>query len=290
MTEGGRPEFISYDPPTERYHTVTGSAGGYLDGPFARARFGCRGYNARARQADSFDGRYHFATDPENGHLIRCLDFEKQEVRTLLPDQRRSKGIVADSKGRLLVVLWQRGTSQLVYVTPDGKSENGPALEMGQDGWTPVLALDEKNGRLYGTAYLKAPYKWYVWYWNLTDGSFHGVLPSPPKGGPRRKQNELGPFEGAYLYGEGGVDFGPDDPDKRFLYMGRCDTAYLFRLDLEKKLLEGFDAIEGRFKSTGFPRSTVYPTTYYYPPLGWMKDGSFVGGRSHLCYLYRRIK
>ncbi len=287
MSEGGRPEFVSYDPPTERYHTVTGSAAGYLDGPFSRARFGCRGYNARIREADSLDGRYYFFTDAQNGQPLRCLDFEKREVRTLLA--KGATGLAAGGNGTLYVV---EKDGKLLVMNCEGKTKRSLPLEKGKCSprWGVYTALDETHGRLYGSR-LGGNDGWYIWYWDLKDGKFHGVLPMPPKDGPRRKGNELGPFKGTSVYGEGAVAFGPDDPERRFLYMGRCDTHYLFRLDLEKQMLEGFDTKEGRFKGTGFPRKGGYAaaTTYYYPPLAWLEDGSFIGGYG-LFYLYRRVK
>jgi|GEM_PF-1322472 len=285
MCEGSRPEYISYDPPTERYHTVAGSTPGFLDGPFSRARFGCRSYNARIREADSHDGRYHFTTDPENGHALRCLDFEKQEVRTLL--RKGACSVAASSDGNVYTL---RSDGVLLVLGPDGKTKKSLPLEKGKCSvmWGVYTALDEKHDRLYARTF-RGKEGWYVWYWDLETSAFHGVLPAPAKDAPHRKKNELGSFKGTAIYGEGALAFGPDDPEKRFLYMGNCDTHYLFRLDLKKQIIEGFDAVEGRFKSTGRPRRTVHSTTYYYPPIGWLEDGSFVAGYKFY-YLYKRVK
>jgi hypothetical protein len=48
--------FGSYDAATERAHLVAGSARGYLDGPFSRARFGGWDYTVRATSAASMSG------------------------------------------------------------------------------------------------------------------------------------------------------------------------------------------------------------------------------------------
>ncbi len=288
ICDGSRSEVIAFDHPTERVHTVAGGASGYLDGPFSRMRMGIRGYCSRIMEASSADGRYYFFTDFQNQGRIRCMDFEKQEVKTLLAG--KTGGIAVDSKNRLLVVDRSQKDWRLIYATPDGAVENGPVLEPGQKSWTPYLALDEVHGRLYAGGYIVAPYNWYVWYWDLKDGKFHGVLPYTADVKLRRKLNELGPFAGTYIYGEVAVGFGPDDPDKRFLYIGCCDTRFLFRLDLANQVLGGFDAYEGRFKETGFPRIVGVYTTYSRPPLNWRADGSFVSGKSQKFWLYQRTK
>jgi hypothetical protein len=82
-------------------------------------------------------------------------------------------------------------------------------------------AVDEKNERLYATTYGARP--WYVWYWDLKDGSLHGVLPNCSKKPTARRSGEAGPFEGTVLYNHGEISWGPDDPDKRFLYLTRVD-------------------------------------------------------------------
>ena len=61
--EGGRYGFGRYDPGTRTAFTVAGSARGYLDGPFSRARFGGWDYGFYPHLAMSPDRRYLFATD-----------------------------------------------------------------------------------------------------------------------------------------------------------------------------------------------------------------------------------
>jgi hypothetical protein len=285
----GRYVFSSYDPDTERGHEVAGGAQGYLDGPFSRARFGGWDYVVRSQAAGSRDGRYLYFTDGYNGHVLRCLDLKTQWVRTLLPDTRGLLGLTTDPQGRLFVL---KGDGQIVLVSPEGATENGVKVSMPQQipGWGASLAFDEVHQRIYATAY--GMKDWYVWYWDLKGGSFVGVLPIPPAGAPRRARNEPGPFEGTNLYNEGSVLFGPDDPQKRFLYVGRVDTWGLFRLDLEKKEVwaltaEGKSPRVARFIGQGRPA-----TVPFYGGGGWQADGSIVSTvhSPYNTWRFRRVK
>jgi RNA polymerase sigma factor (sigma-70 family) len=267
---GGTYTWLCYDPGTERYHSAAGAARGCFDGPFSRARFGGWDYSHRGRGASSPDGRYVFFTEPWQGQILRQLDFVKQEVKTILSDTRGIGPMTADSTGRLHVV---KG-SELVIFSGDGKVERQQALDMQEKfgGLGASIALDEKNGRLYGAGY--GMKKWYVFYWDVKDGSFHGVLPITGAGEPKRGRNEPGPFKGTDLYGEGNVAFGPDDPEHRFVYTGRVDTHLFFRLDLEKQEVSAFSVDkdgQGSFIGSGKPQGeSCYGST----PL-WMEDGSF---------------
>jgi hypothetical protein len=151
------------------------------------------------------------------------------------------------------------------------------------------LAVDEKHGRLYGTTYRAEP--WYVWYWDLKDGSVHGVLPNSANEPGARQQGEAGPFEGTVLYNHGEICWGPDDPEKRFLYVTRVDDHNLYRLDLKCEVIEVFSAEEGRFVDRG--KGDGSPL-YMYPP-HWLPDGSFVGFvpwymQPNHCKLFKRVK
>ena len=279
MDGGGRYGFGCYDPGTGRGHLVAGSARGYLDGPFSRARFGGWDYVVRGRSATSPEGRYYFFTDGYNGHVLRRLDYEKQEVQTLLADTRSLKGMVPDSKGRLWLL---KSDGELICLMPDGKAEKGTRLSLEEKigAWGVSLAIDEKNARIYATTYGAA--KWHVWFWDLKDGSFHGVLPIAAKDAPQRARNEAGPFEGVNLYNEGSVSFGPDDPDYRFLYVGRIDTWTFFRLDLKERHVwvlspdgknKGWEGQVVRFIDKGAPSGQL-------PCFGggrWEEGGSFLG-------------
>lgn len=268
ITEGGRYVCLSYDAATERYHVVAGSARGYLDGPFTRARFGGSSYSTRGEACASPDGRYLYIIDAYNQRAIRVLDLEKQEVRTIMRKAPAVRDLVVHPDGRLLVV----NTGELLILTPDGALASRLPLEMKERDThlSFSAALDEVHNRLYATQYRAE--NWYVWYWDLKDGSFHGVLPRARDDEPKRKPNEAGPFKGTNLYNEGAVAFGPDDPEKRFLYLGRVDTDTFFRLDLEKEEIWAFSADDGRFISSGAPRGK---SSYGKPPL-WLPDGSFM--------------
>ena len=296
MTTGCRYVALSYEQRNERYYTSAGGARGYLDGPFGRARFGGIDYSHRARFAASPDGRYVYFSEPYQKFVVRVMDFEKQEVRTFWKPEGYMKGpIVADSAGRLYVV---RRSGKLYVFNPDGKVEKELALDMQETfgGLSASIALDEKRGRDYGAGY--GMKKWYVFYWDVKDGSFHGVLPIPQKGEPSRGKPKPGaglpgPFKGTALYGEGDVAFGPDDPDKNFLYTGRVDTRIFFRLDLKKQFISHCSrAKDGtvKFISEGKPGSG---TGYGRTPRAWLPDGSFLHAaqsRGGGLALYRRVK
>jgi hypothetical protein len=192
MTQGGRQVCYTYDPKTERYFPMAGSTQGYLDGPFSRARFGGADYTCRPRAVLSPDGRYGYMHDVRNGRKLRFLDFEKQEVKTFLPDRSFTGSMVVNSKGDLFAIQ-KDGT--LLVIGPDGGIvKQGPQLKladsirsMGNGGAT--LALDEAKNRIYACAMDKS---WYYWYWDLADGSFHGIIPLPKPGEPSRGKPSVG--------------------------------------------------------------------------------------------------
>ena len=291
----GEYNFGSYDPNSQRAHVVAGSARGYLDGPFSRARFGGWDYVKRIRGCFSRDLRYRFMTDPYNGSLLRRLDFKEQQVQTIMNNLTDVKGIVTADSNHLYII---RGQGEMIISDYDGNVISTLKLQMTEKigQWGVSLALDPKDGFLYATTY--GAKLWYIWYWNLDDGSFHGVLAIPQKGEARRERNEAGPFPGTNLYTEGNVFFGPDDPEKRFLYTGRTDTWTFFRLDLEKKHIwaltgrqskktDDQDTNEAYFIDKGIPNKIPC-----YGGVRWMSDGSFVS-RIHSpfdSYIFRRIR
>jgi hypothetical protein len=232
-TQGGRNLLLSHDTEADMVHIAAGSARGYLDGPFSRARFGRNDYTARSRLVHSSGRRLSYMLDVENQYALRRCDMAKQEVVTIRRHVKNYGGMSVDTEGKLLLIegdelQWFDETGNQVKKLRLSVEENIAGI----GGAGASLALDEVHARLYATAF--GTKRWYIWYWDLKDGSFHGVLPMPAKGGGR-KENEAGPFEGTRIYGEGTVFFGPDDPDKRYLYTARVDTYGLFRLDLEKK-------------------------------------------------------
>ncbi len=277
--------FYSYDYKSDRIHAVAGSARGYLDGPFSRARFGGWDYVVRCRKTSTTDGRYVFLTDGYNGHVLRCLDLKEQVVTTVSRDMKGVRGVAGGGDGVYVV----KG-DELIWVGVDGNAKPVVKLELREKAgqWGYSLAFDEVNGRLYATMYRTRDY--YIWYWDVKDGSFHGVLPTPRKSGKNRGRNVPGPFEGMNLYDQGNVFFGPDDHRKRFLYTGRVDTWNLFRLDLKRRMVAALDRKEDIVwfseRSGGRKRVPCYGGARF------LKDGSFIG-RSHspdAAWLFRRVK
>lgn len=197
-TQAGRNVLLSYDPESEFVHIAAGVARGYLDGPFSQARFGRNDYTARPRFVASPDRRYYYLMDVENQRALRRCDLENQEVTTIRRTVKNFGGMTVDDKGNLLII----DGAELHWLDPAGKQEKSVSLKLevkvsGIGGAGASRALDEVHGRLYATAI--GPTQWYVWYWDLKDGSFHGVLPVPTKG-IGRKRNEAGPFAGTDLY------------------------------------------------------------------------------------------
>jgi RNA polymerase sigma-70 factor (ECF subfamily) len=233
-----------YDPVTERFFTAAGSTYGYLDGPLSRARFVFCGagsfYGGGIAAANSPDGRYMYLIEPANNGILRRIDFEKKEVTTLLKDTKGAIGMDVDSKGNIYLVGWGGVTK----MSPDGKTEPLNLQDYGKIfGHGFSMLVDDKNNRIYGSNRGNLAFAaegdrrdWYVGYWDLNaGGKFVGVLPQPRKGEKVRKMCDSGPFEGTYLYCPGGLIFGPDDPDRRYLYYGGGDDSTFYRLDMEKK-------------------------------------------------------
>ncbi|MBA4387992.1 MAG: hypothetical protein C0404_08420 [Verrucomicrobia bacterium] len=268
----GRYVFQSYDARTERFHPATRGARGMLDGPFSRARFNYDDYHASHMQVRGQDGRFYYIPDWYSGS-IRVLDFAKQMVSTLAV---KGPAVSADGESGRIYVLndWNPITTLTVLSPgPEWKVLETKSLQGKQTGNALglVLAVDEKRNRLYGrTAYPNNP--WYVWYWDLGDGSYHGLLPISPKDAPgKRRQGEAGPFSGTVLYGHGELCWGPDDPDKRHLYLANVDDGALYRMDLDKEVLMVMNK-DGRFSDRGMGIMAAYSRS----PL-WFDDGSFVG-------------
>jgi hypothetical protein len=245
--------FLYHDTSINRIHLAAFSdTRGYLDGPFGRARMASISYT-NVRSEASFGKRYYYFSEPQNGHVIRCMDFVKQEVSTVAAGLI-SAGMTVDSSGRLYVKT--RLDSILHIISMDGTIET-KKLEIREMAGSSVavlcLALDEAKGRLYGAcAYAQL---WYVYYWDLADGSFHGVLPRGAT--PLRDNNVPGPFEGTNLYNQiMFMEFGPDDPDKRYLYIHTNDSRVIHRLDLVDRVIWA-SSVESdglRFISSGIPK------------------------------------
>jgi hypothetical protein len=179
----------------------------------------------------------------------------------------------------------------LIVDAGQGKVTRTVKLDPGEEGIGYALSwsttLDTVNGRLYATKF--GAKSWYIWYWDVKDGSFHGVLAIPKEGEqvrPKPPDGGIGgclpgPFKGTKLYNEGGVFFGPDDPQRRFLYTSRVDTATFFRLDLEKQELWVF-AIDKEKKVMRFigPGETGGMGTGV-TGLNVLPDGGLMSSRPH---------
>ncbi len=286
----GRYVFQSYDARTERFHPATRGARGNFDGRFSRARFSDGDYHDDHLQVRGRGGRFYYVVAGWWTGQVRVLDFATQTVSTL---PVRGCAVSADGEsGKVYVVNGIRPVAGVTVLSPgpEWKVLKKQPLQGNQNvnGLGFVLAVDEKRGRLYGrTAYTNQP--WYVWYWDLKDGSYHGVLPLLPKGAPgARRQGEAGPFKGTKLYAHGELGWGPDDPDKRYLYVANVDDGALYRMDLDRKVLMVMNR-EGRFAGSGRGIMAAYSRM----PL-WFEDGSFVGSHGKFpgvfSTFFRRVK
>jgi hypothetical protein len=262
--------FMGYDAARERYHQVTTGAAGYLDGAFSRARLYLSDYHGGHERAYSPDGRFFYYLADFYGQKIRALDFAEQRVSTLAA---KGAAVTCGESGKVYLVQNEPLSLSVLSPGPEWKVLETKQLQGEQrlEALGTALAVDEKHDRLYVTTF--GPKEWYVWYWDTKDGSFHGVLPICRDKSKMRTKDEAGPFEGTLVYNHGEICWGPDDPDKRFLYMTRVDTWALFRLDLERRMLAVFKGSEGRFVDQG--KADTY-TCYSESPF-WFEDGSFLG-------------
>jgi len=295
LSTGGRYVVISYDRATERCHGLTAGAAGLLDGPFSRARFHTTDYTPRGNMSErpSPDGRYLYLVDGNYGAArLRCLDYESRTVSSLPTGSKSPMGVLSvDGQGRVYTVNYAK---ELVILDPADKWQKPRIVKLQMDekanesfrGVSNSIAVDEIHGRLYACTNRK----WYLWYWDLKDGSFHGVIAYPARGEGRpggQHGAAPGPFKGTRFYGEGSLDWGPDDPQKRFLYMAQCDDRSFYRLDLEKEIVSALDLKSGRFVDDGPPRR---PNVLYMLTPTWLPDGSFFTKYPRGGQYYKRVK
>ncbi len=272
LNGAGRYTFMGYDADGERFHPVTTGAAGYLDGAFPRARFYISDYHGGHERARSPDGRFYYMLFDFYGGKIRALDFATQIVHTL---PVKGTAVACGESGKIYMPQGTRPVKSIAVLSPgpewkllETKAVKG---EAGLQGLGSAVVVDEKRGRLYATTYGGAG-GFFVWYWDLKDGSFHGVLPNC-KGKPNaRGQGVAGPFDGTVVYNHGEICWGPDDPEKRFLYMSRVDDGQLYRLDLERKIMAVFAIKQGKFVEKGKGGLSAYSTAPYF-----LEDGSFLG-------------
>ncbi len=297
-TRGGKYHYAVQDTKADRGHSVTGGARGTLDGPFSRARFGGFDYVVRIREVTTQDKRYHFLLDRYNGGFLRRLDFKEQMVKTIRKEAD-ILGLTVGDSGQLYLL---DQSMQIIHADVDGKSLSKPVQAQGEikvGHWGASLAVDEKNGKLYATGF-KNSKAWYIWSWDLKDGRFEGVLPMTPKGKSKRGRNVPGAFEGVDLYDEGRICFGPDDPEKRFLYTARTDTWSLFRLDLKKKEIWALTTDDrwgkgpGKINATArFIKDGKVKNVPCYSNIQWVQPhGSFVSNihTPYDVYRFKRVR
>ena len=198
--------------------------------------------------------------------------------------------------GRTTIIgqQWVRGPYKAQVLDPEKKW--GPpqvvklqAKDAGQQfqAVSNSIAVDEVHGRLYACSNRQ----WSLWYWDMKDGSFHGVIKFPGKDDAARPGGmggaTPGPFKGVRFYNEGTLDFGPDDPQKRFLYMAQCDDHSFYRLDLEKEIVYALDLKTGRFVDSGPARR---PAVLFMLTPTWLADGSFFTKYPGGGQFYKRVK
>jgi len=273
LNGAGRYTFMGYDADGERFHPVTTGAAGYLDGAFPRARFYISDYHGGHERARSPDGRFFYMLFDFYGGKVRALDFAEQKVSTL---PTKGMAVACGESGKLYLPQGTKPVKSIAILSPgpewkllETKTVQG---ECNFNGLGNAVVVDEKRGRLYATTYGGAG-GFFVWYWDLKDGSFHGVLPNCGGKPGARGKGQAGPFEGTVVYNHGEICWGPDDPEKRFLYMSRVDDGQLYRLDLERKIMAVFAIKQGKFVNEGKGGLSAYSTAPYF-----LEDGSFLGG------------
>jgi hypothetical protein len=290
--ENGPFAFHSFDPETARIHVTVGGASGLLDGPLARARFGTWGYMRGPWFASSPNGRYHFFLDWDNKSIIRRIDLAEQVVVTFMQANWMTRILLPCDDGGLRYLL----NGELVEVDPAGKPAKKIALDLKAAPTLLSVQMDPGRNRLYASCdFAGGRQTWYVWYWDLKDGSFHGVLPAWQPGEPKRGPGGMGgpgpgPFKGTSLYPQMGCFWGPDDPERNFLYLQPNDTLNFYRLDLKKEEIWCSSKDGGEIRIIGTGVTKKIRTDFG----GWLPDGSFLtnerpwdGGRIWRC---RRIK
>jgi hypothetical protein len=182
--------------------------------------------------ASSPDGRYLFIDDRSSRNSFRRLDLEKQQVVTIPHPDGWVQGMFADKNGKLYLV---RGGGEIQVCDIDGKLEKTLKLQLPGGGG---FLLDAVNDRLYWSTGYEASKKWLVGYFDMkaADGIFHGLISYDNERNHKVWMRAVpAPFKDFGVYPQLGLWFGPDDPDKNFIYMGACDTNNFFRLDLKKE-------------------------------------------------------
>lgn len=268
----------------DRIHKAAGSATGYLDGPFSRARFIAGGYSARGKTATSPDGRYVYMTEPWLGLCLRQIDYGRQQVRTLI----KNVSILGLACGDKVPLYLLNKDYQIVMMDADAKVIREIKAQMPEGStignWGCTLLLDEEKDRLYASRQASGQIDWFIWYWDLNDGTFHGVLPMTvgeydPKtmkgwGPPRVGRGHLfGTFEGTGWYPELWIRFKPGDTERNHIWAGCTDMSNVWVLDLKAKqthmlIRDGDKAVWAKPGADSYARLSVHGG------FGWATDGT----------------
>ena len=273
--DGAEWVFRAYDPETERFYTAAGGAGGDLDGPFGRARFAGWGYAAGASTMTQ-DGRFVYVVCLPGGKhksSVKRLDTEKRVVTTVHRAVGWSPPIPACGPDGTVYVY--DGSKVHVYPVEGAKR----VIDLERACKTRGAAYDPKHDRLYG-ANRATTKDWTIFYWDLKTGKFHGVLPSPDNPineGKVRAQMATGTFKHTKLWCPGGLSFGPDDPDCRYIYVGGGDENCMYRFDLEKETFLKTVPVAKDSAQFGFGESGGRVR----PPKGWYGTGGIWWRRAH---------
>lgn len=277
---------LFHDTLLKRAHAVAGSARGYLDGPFSRARFlgadRCR--PNRGSRARTRDGQYIFITEPHAKQALRRIDFGKQQVTTLLKDKSPTLGLaVTDTE--LYVVAYD---NTLTVMDFDGKPKRKVKLVLPKattgkpaiiGGWGCKLLVDASRRRLYGARAHNSTIPHSVWYWNIDTGAFTSLVPYHKEGTVPR----TGPLNNIGWYPDlWGLYFGPDDPNRLQIYVHVDHCGGTHRIDLQQKKVWGMrlDKTSNRIKwvtdgvdtsnwsASGYPRWIASTGNFYVPSAG----------------------
>lgn len=290
VQEGAPYHLTAYDSVNEHVMEISGGGRGLLDGPLSRARFGGSAYSmGGGASALTPDGRYFVMGDGVN-KATRLIDLKEQTVRTV-PDLAAMKFF--DNKGNAWLYKGGKDGFKLISVDVATLKTNREIAIKEAILITTECLLDEVHDRIYqaGDYIMRDGKNWFVSYLDLKDGgSFHGVLTGGTLG---PNPGYTGSFDSYNGYPNGHIQFGPDDPEHRFLYHHATDTGNFRCLDLEKRMITQFDfdpkTGEGRWIDTK-------PGRQEWAHVGpvFLKDGhgSFVvpGGRQFPTWLYKRVK
>lgn len=284
---GGPFHLVGYDSVNEQIHDISGGSRGYLDGPLSRARFGGSGFSAGAGPSGCTpDGRFLIMGDSFN-KAIRMVDLKEQTVKTVtnfagLQSFGENGKAWLKRDGKLLGM--DLATMKIVSEF-ELKEDCGPVWDL----W-----VDEVHMKAYcsGEPLKKDGKTWFIWYLDLKDGGkVHGVLAGTIRG---PNMSYCGSFDDYKGYPSTHIQFGPDDPEKRFLYMNVTDTTNFMRVDLEKRIVAAFsfDAKtgEGRFIDSGSPGDMG--SGHAGPAWRFGSNGDFImmSGHSAPAMLYMRVK